>query len=194
MAATHMTVERIRDRERAIATLTLAFKHDPVMRWFFPEPDAYLSGFPEVVRLLAGKAFEHDAAFCVEGSRGTALWLPPDVHPDLEQLASWLEHNIDASRHEEVFGWLEEVDSYHIQEPHWYLPVIGVDPVWQGHGYGSALLREALSRCDEEGMPAYLESSNAANLPLYKRHGFEVLAEVRNGSAPPLWPMLRRAR
>ncbi|MDX6221037.1 MAG: hypothetical protein QOD91_91, partial [Frankiales bacterium] len=36
----------VADRELAIATLTSAFTDDPVMRWMWPEPAAYLAHFP----------------------------------------------------------------------------------------------------------------------------------------------------
>ena len=83
---------------------------------------------------------------------------------------------------------------YHPKEPHWYLPLIGVDPRHQRRGHGAALLRHALARCDRDHAPAYLESSNPANVPLYERHGFAVLDTIQVGSSPPIFPMLRTAR
>jgi ribosomal protein S18 acetylase RimI-like enzyme len=83
---------------------------------------------------------------------------------------------------------------YHPQEPHWYLPLIGVDPAHQGKGFGSALLGHALEICDRDHLPAYLESSNPLNIPLYRRHGFELLDTLQVGSSPPVFPMLRPAR
>jgi ribosomal protein S18 acetylase RimI-like enzyme len=61
-------------------------------------------------------------------------------------------------------------------------------------GYGTALLRHGLSVCDRETLPVYLESTNAANLSLYERHGFEVLAEVQVDGSPMRYPMLRAPR
>ena len=83
---------------------------------------------------------------------------------------------------------------YHPDEPHWYLPLIGVDPAQQGKGLGDALMRHALVRCDRAGQPAYLESSNPRNISLYRRHGFEELGTIQAGSSPALVPMLRRPR
>jgi ribosomal protein S18 acetylase RimI-like enzyme len=83
---------------------------------------------------------------------------------------------------------------YHPREPHWYLPLIGVDPACQGGGCGAALMRHALSRCDRDRAPAYLESTNPRNITLYERHGFERLGTVQVGTSPPIVPMLRRAR
>jgi hypothetical protein len=36
-----------------------------------------------------------------------------------------------------------------------------------------------------------LESTNPRNLSLYKRHGFEPIGTIQQGSSPPLYPMLR---
>jgi len=80
----------------------------------------------------------------------------------------------------------------HPREAHWYLPQIGVDPNAQGKGIGAALMAYALARCDQEQSPAYLEASKPQNIPFYKRYGFEVIAEIQIGSAPPVTPMLRR--
>jgi len=55
-------------------------------------------------------------------------------------------------------------------------------------------MKHALLACDREQKPAYLESSNPANLSLYERHGFEVVAEVSEGGSPITFPMLRKAQ
>ena len=50
-----------------------------------------------------------------------------------------------------MFG---EMAAYHPRNPHWYLPTIGIEPYLHRKGLGSALLTQALSRCDQEHMPA----------------------------------------
>jgi GNAT superfamily N-acetyltransferase len=90
---------------------------------------------------------------------------------------------------------IQSVEHHHPQTPHWYLAVLGTDPPEQGKGVGSSLLSPVLERCDEEALPAYLESSKEENVPFYARHGFEVTKTVdlpRGG--PPLWLMWREPR
>jgi ribosomal protein S18 acetylase RimI-like enzyme len=69
-----------------------------------------------------------------------------------------------------------------------------VDPACHRRGYGAALLQHTLSQCDCEHTVAYLESSNPANIPLYQRHGFDILDTIQVGSSPPIFPMLRPPR
>jgi ribosomal protein S18 acetylase RimI-like enzyme len=180
------------NQEQAVAVIVLAFAADPVARWAYPDPHQYLSHFPDVVRAFAGNAFEHGTGYYVDGFSGAALWLPPDVHPREEEMAALLQRTVPEENQGEVFSVLEQMGSYHPTEPHWYLPLIGVDPMKQGKGYGSALMEHALIPCDREKKLAYLESTNPRNITLYKRHGFEILATIQVGSSPPIFPMLRR--
>jgi ribosomal protein S18 acetylase RimI-like enzyme len=182
------------DAERAVAVLVLAFSADPATRWAFPEPSQYLAYSPEFVRAFGGRAFELGTAYCAEDYSGAALWLPPGVQPDEDALGALFQRTVAEQHQGEIFAVLEQMGSYHPTEPHWYLPLIGVDPTRQGKGYGSALLKHALALCDRDGRPAYLESSNRANIPLYERHGFEVLGTIQAGSSPTFWPMVRKPK
>jgi ribosomal protein S18 acetylase RimI-like enzyme len=83
---------------------------------------------------------------------------------------------------------------HHPSEPHWYLPLIGVDPFHQGKGLGHALMQHALVACDRDKKAAFLESTNPRNVTLYERHGFEMLGTIQVGTSPTLFPMLRKPR
>jgi ribosomal protein S18 acetylase RimI-like enzyme len=189
-----ITTATASDEEQAIAVLTLAFSSDPACRWAWPDPRQYLTSFPGFVRAFAGRAFERGTAYCICDYAGAALWLPPGVQPDEEAVVALIERTVAAEDRDDMFAVFEQMGSYHPSEPHWYLPLIGVDPGQQRKGYGSELMRHALAACDRDGTPAYLESSNPANIPLYERHGFEVLGTIHAGGSPPIFPMLRKAR
>jgi ribosomal protein S18 acetylase RimI-like enzyme len=182
------------EAERAVAAIVLAFASDPAARWSYPDPRDYLAHFPAVVRAFGGRAFATGTAHRVDGFAGAALWLPPGIGPDEDTLAAILQETVAAERQAEMSAVLEQMGSYHPSEPHWYLPMIGVDPVHQHKGHGSALLRHALRQCDDQHAPAYLESSNPANIPLYERHGFVTMGTIQERSSPPIVPMLRTAR
>jgi len=155
-----------------------------------PRPTAYLALFPTLVRAFGGRVFAQGTARHVNSHAGAALWLPPGIDPD----HAALEASLPEAQTAEFAAVFEERARHHPSEAHWYLPMIGVDPAHQRKGCGAALLRETLRQCDRDHLPAYLESSNPANINLYQRHGFEVRGTIRVGSPPPLFPMLRTAR
>ena len=182
------------DQPRLFATMTLAFSTDPAVRWMYPAPETYLEYFPQFVSAFGGRAFESGTAHFIGDVQAAALWLPPGIQPDEEALMNLFQRTVPEQDQEALFSMFEQMGDYHPHEPHWYLPLIGVDPVRQRKGYGSMLLEHALKVCDEDQMPAYLESSNPENIPLYQRHGFEVLGTIQAGTSPPVTPMLRRPR
>ncbi len=63
----------------------------------------------------------------------------------------------------------------------WYLMVIGVDPVSQGQGYASKLLKPMLARLDEDSLPGYPETQKEKNATLYQHFGFNVIEEFTFG-------------
>jgi ribosomal protein S18 acetylase RimI-like enzyme len=181
-------------RDRAVATVALAFASDPMMRWSFPDPGRFFDVARDLIDAFGGHAVEHGSADEVGDFASVALWLPPGVSPNGEVMDAIFKANMPPDRMQEGAGIFEQMNKFHPHEPHWYLPLIGTDPTKQGRGYGSALLRHALARCDRDKLPAYLESSNPANVPLYRRHGFEVIGSIQQGSSPELVPMLRKPR
>ena len=182
------------EEARAIDTIVLAFVSDPVARWCWPDSHQYLTNMPGFTRAFGGRAFVHGSAHCTDDGAGAALWLPPNEHPDEEAIGEVMERSVSESTRNDIMAVFEQMAGFHPDGPHWYLPAIGVDPAHQGKGLGGALLQYALRQCDEQHLPAYLESSNPRNIPLYQRHGFEIIGEVQAGASPSIVPMLRTAR
>jgi ribosomal protein S18 acetylase RimI-like enzyme len=180
------------DEARVIDVLVLAFSTDPAARWTWPDPHQYLTHFRELVKAFGGKAFTHDSAYYVDGYGGASLWLPPNVRPDEAAMTALFQHSASEQIQSDLARVFERMESYHPREPHWYLPFIGVDPFLQGNGLGSALMSHGLIRCDQDNKSAFLESSNSRNVPLYERHGFEVLGEIQVGTSPTIFPMFRK--
>jgi ribosomal protein S18 acetylase RimI-like enzyme len=187
-----ITIATATDVAKATAVLVLAFSSDPPNRWVWPDSQQYLESFPSFVNAFAGKAFEQGTAYCIDGYAGAALWLPPEVHADEEPLIDLIQRTTAEEKQADLFAIFEQLGRYHPSEPHWYLPLIGVDPNQQGKGYGSALLRYGLAACDRDRTPAYLESTSPASVSLYERHGFEVVGAIQAGAAPPIFPMVRQ--
>jgi len=189
----------VRDAARVLAK---AFYDDPVTSWMLPDDSSRLTALTRAFAPLARHHFLPRAGSEVGFRAGTVgaatLWDPPGQRkPGLvEQLITtptmlWaFRSRIPAS-----MRVMELMEKHHPEEPHWYLMLIGSDPSVRGAGFGHALMRSRLDRCDAEGSPAYLENSNPKNESYYLRFGFEIMGEIKlPDGGPPMWPMWRNPR
>lgn len=192
MTHNDVRIAKASEQQTVLNTLMLAFATDPPLRYLFATPDAYLAGFPRFATAMGGGALAAGTAYLADGA--AALWLPPGVESDQVALGALVAELVAPETLPVMGQVVEAIAHYHPHEPHWYLSLIGVDPARQGLGLGSAVLKETLQRCDADGLIAYLESSSPKNIPLYERHGFEVMGVIQPGDFPPLYPMLRPAR
>jgi ribosomal protein S18 acetylase RimI-like enzyme len=186
-----------------IDCLTAAFASDPVMSWIGRSDAKRDQGRRAMFGFLVGKlGLPGNELWTAADYSAAALWIPPE-RADMK-LPWWEEVRMfpaivsftGLSGLGRVDAFRKAADKHHPKSrPHFYLMTIGVDPKFQGQGLGGALLDATLAKIDAKGLPSYLESSNEKNVPLYKRHGYEVTKEFRPApDAPPLWGMWREAR
>jgi GNAT superfamily N-acetyltransferase len=154
----------------------------------------YLTHFPVFVEAFGSAAFAADTVYTAEDFAAVAMWIPPGVEPDGDRIVTVLRETVPAEQHDDTFAVLEQMDRAHPTSPHWYLPWLAVDPFRQGAGLGGRLLARSLERVDADHLPAYLETPNPRTIPLYERHGFEVVGTWLAGECPPMTSMLRAAR
>ena len=180
-------------------TLQQAFFDDPVMRFLFPSDSSRRWRSAKFFKTeLTSHQLPLNSAWTTEHHEAAALWAPPG-HWQLPP-TTIARNAIPLIR---AFGrrlpvalrLLTVMEKQHPTEPHWYLAILGTAPRHQGKGIGSAVMAPALEICDNEGLPAYLESSKRSNIAFYARHGFEVTGEiVLPGGGPTIWPMWRNPR
>jgi GNAT superfamily N-acetyltransferase len=170
------------DAQAAAFALALAFDHDPHMRWIFRDDRRRLSRLARMWATLIERMWlEHGGCYVLKQNAGAAVWLPPDswlISPAAQ--AQLVVPLLGATR--DALPRLLRVhffnDRKHPRQPaHWYLATTGVMPAWQARGYGQALLRPALERCDRNRVPAYLEATTPRNRAFYERNGFKVVEE-----------------
>ncbi len=184
-----------------VEMLARAFDDDPVPNFLFRGERRRRRGLRRFFSIQLRRMYlDEGEVWTTADLAGAALWAPPSksrpgirellqLLPVLPDLAGLGRHAGDAIR------LLQAVERARPHEEHWYLATLGTDPDRQGQGIGSALLHQVLSRLDAEGIPAYLESSKARNVPFYARHGFEVTGEIHTpGGGPTLWLMWREPR
>lgn len=180
------------ERDEVLNTITLGFSADPVARWIWPDARTYLEAMPRFAAAFGGRAVDAGTAFVTEGFCAASLWLQPGNEPDGDTIENILAETVRPEISDDLDIMFAQMDAYHPDRPHWYLPMIAADPHFIGKGHGAAILKHVLRTCDQSGMLAYLESSNPRNISLYLRFGFETIGEIAPGDAPPMYPMLRQ--
>jgi GNAT superfamily N-acetyltransferase len=182
------------DVPRVAAALAKAFEDDPIMEHLLPKGRrlARLEGF--FTASMRVQHLGHGLCFTDPDRSAASLWDPPGHwRMSLGQIARgsrWLFPAFGFNVPKAVRA-LNVIEKQHPHEPHYYLAVLGTEPARQGKGLGSAMMQPILDRCDSGGVPAYLESSKASNIPFYERHGFKVTGEIALPGGPSLWPMWR---
>lgn len=172
-----------------------SFSDDPVNRWVFDVHRAMLSFYTQVAKkLYLSQGFGH----VMEDASGGTLWLPPGVKKEIPLLNSFdiafsMLRNSGLKSIARGMAIDKVLANKKPKQPHYFLFAIGTRPDRQGEGVGGALMRAGLESVDLENMPAYLESSKEANVPFYRKFGFEVIEKVVPGNGcPPLWLMWRK--
>jgi ribosomal protein S18 acetylase RimI-like enzyme len=180
---------------RPLATvLARAFQDDPVAAYIFPDAAKRPRGLARFFRLQLGGTFlRNGEAYTTTERQGGAFWLPPaSPRPGMRELLEQLPMlPLLGRRLMPTLRLIGVMQSHHPRSSHYYLGTLGTDPPVQGHGIGSAMMAPVLARCDQHGIPAYLESSNIDNVPFYRRQGFEVTKELQVPDGPMLWLMWR---
>jgi ribosomal protein S18 acetylase RimI-like enzyme len=188
---------RADDVDPLAGVLARAFDDDPIFRAILPDDARRRWALPRLFAEWTRRLhLRSGTSWTTDDHAGAALWSPPG-----EWAITVPQQTVMAPRMIRAFGSrvlvalrvLLAIESPHPREPpHYYLRVIGCDPSRQGQGLGAALLAPMLARCDAEGMPAYLESSNEKNLSFYRRHGFEEVGEVTTHLGPKAFLMWRK--
>lgn len=167
--------------------LAEAFSAYPWTRWSIPV-EGYDERLEELQLLYLGHAHEHGLVFAESGLRAVAAFLPPDA----PQPSAALQERV-GELHGDRLGRLFEVALPPAPEGAWTLATVGVSPLTQGRGLGSAVTRAGLELIDERPAPVALETSSEANVRLYRRLGFAVDATTQIPEGPVVYSMSRLA-
>ncbi|MEH6550687.1 MAG: GNAT family N-acetyltransferase [Pseudomonadales bacterium] len=186
------------DIEYVCDILANAFTDDPILSWVSGHKKIYGSLFRCEVEALYK---HHGQVYINREKSGAAMWLPAGVsskQPFHWRLIPVLWKMMRTGGLQSLMrgGELDKImAANHPQEPHFYLHAIGAQLGNQGRGIGSSLMKAGLKACDGYGVPAYLESSNERNNPLYERYGFEIIGEMTlPDCGPTMWFMRRESR
>jgi GNAT superfamily N-acetyltransferase len=167
------------DSGDVVSILVGAFNDDPTWSWAFPDPSQRAEQHRRLWAMFVDGAMRFPWVWLTHENTATSVWIPPNETEFSDEQEAALEPAIVemlGAKAPRVLRMLEMFDRAHPRGvPHFYLSLLATRTGHRGHGYGLRLLSENLRKIDQTGMPSYLEASNPSNVPLYMRHGFEVL-------------------
>ena len=171
-------IARSGDTDGIARTLAEAFFLDPVWGWAFAEPEHRKEHHEAWFRLLLRSAVPHKWVWTTPAYEAVSVWIPAGFlelsESDEAQLEPMLE-DLLGTRAQLVMEIFERFEAAHPRDQdHYYLSLLGTHTDHRGSGLGMGLLADNLARLDETRMPAYLESTNPANLRRYESVGFAV--------------------
>lgn len=174
--------------------LGAAFFDDPVFGWLIGGRADRRARLERYFALQLVHALADGCVWTSDGLQGAALCMPPGhwrLPPRLMIAEGARFAGIFRGRLPRAVGLLAAVERHHLRGAHYYVANIGVAPAAQGMGLGRKLMRPTLDRCDQDGLPAYLEASSERNAALYERLGFQCVEVLRFAGSPPLRLMVR---
>ena len=185
----------------AAEVFTRAFAEDPFIKQLYPNIETRQRCFATTTNcvLRYGLAYGEVHASSQE-LEGIAVWFPPaHTTPSMLDMLRFgffgLPFSVGLRSFRRLWAYVilaEQMRERHVRSPHWYLQLLGVDPVHHGCGYGSHLLRHMLARLDREGVPCCLDTENEKNVAMYEHFGFRVRESGKiPGTQCGIWLMTR---
>ncbi|MFC8094955.1 GNAT family N-acetyltransferase [Streptomyces sp. NPDC057301] len=185
------------DRESVVRLLDAAFQDDPVSGWVFPGEEYRRATHQRLMAAFTDIVLAHGRIDLTEDGTACALWMsvPAVEHDEDDDGPALLRQDVDPDNERvEMIGRLT-ARIHPAGRAHEYLWMIAAAPGRQGEGLGTALINAVLDRCDQEGLPAYLEASSERSRQLYERLGFELKGRPLDlPDGPRMWPMWREPR
>ncbi|WP_238010107.1 GNAT family N-acetyltransferase [Dactylosporangium sp. AC04546] len=181
MTTPDITLATPADRPSVVATFVAAFESDPAIRYFLPSPDTYESEAATMAAALFDPRAARGTVWLANAGAAVAMWDAP----------TRAARHTPAAPTDDAWGRYQSTVHAALPDfPHWYLGVLATHPTSRGQRLGRAVMAAGLSRADADGVPSYLETSNPANVEVYRSVGFEVQHHLLV-DALPVWIMSR---
>ncbi|NVM36584.1 MAG: GNAT family N-acetyltransferase [Candidatus Lokiarchaeota archaeon] len=179
--------------EAASKVVGRAFQDDPLFVYCFPDPiERKIKSVTHcecmiLLGILSGEVYTTSSEI-----EGVAVWHPYAIEDKkMGKQSKEITRRLRKVKREEFsdpliierMSIVEEIansfQNQHVNFPHWYLSIFGVDPIHQSKGYGSKLLRMKLAEIDKKNLPCYLHTENGKNIQIYEHFGFELVGKAK---------------
>ena len=179
----HLPVDKLK---AAGIILSKAFNHDLIFRYLIPDTKQRLKTLNLYFQHVIKYGLRYGEVYSFPNLEGISIWLPPknSSHTRWKAIktgALVLPVKVKwkyLALQNKIYKFTDNLHKKLVQNPHWYLSLIGVGPNHQGKGFGQQLLSTTINRIDLECKPIYLETNKEKNVNIFKRFGFRILQKV----------------
>jgi GNAT superfamily N-acetyltransferase len=181
------------DLGRVARAFARSLVSEPMMRWPIGEVADPEGAVGSSCRIWDAANIELGVVFVAAAGAGAAVWVAPELaarwiaieratRPAIYALSD------DAGeKYRQMWDWVEARES---AEPGWYLDRVGVDPVRQDEGIGTALIQFGVDQAARARLAAFLDTGTERNVSRYESLGFRVFDEgIAPGGGPQIWFM-----
>lgn len=171
------------DREAVVDTVCAAFIDDPAFRYFFADPDRFEDEARIFVSYLFDKRVGLNTIWMTPGAEAVAMWSPPSSPGETGSGDSGYAAVMDrlGEAGERIHRYDAPVEAV-LPTSYWYLGILATHPDHRGRKLGRDTMIRGVEAAAASGQPAFLETTNPANVAVYQSAGWEVHDELDVGS------------
>lgn len=185
------------DKDAVVATLAEAFQHEPAFSFILPDPSARRRALIRAFRIIFDEDIRAGAIMMTPQAEAVTAWRSPALMREGQweafrtRLPYLLAFGPAIGRAAQVTALIK---AHLPAEGCWYLHYAGCHSDHRGKGLGGAAIRAGIAHADAERTKCWLETADAANLPIYRALGFEVACTWQVPGGPQFWGMMRPSR
>lgn len=179
--------------EEASRVATRAFQDDPLFVYYYPDPiERKIKSVTRCENLILMGILSGEVYTISSNIEGVAVWNPYGLTNQIigkqskeiiRKMKKIQREMFSDPQYTKKFFVITEIfnslRNEYAKFPHWYLALIAVDPLHQGKGYASMLIRAKLREIDKQNIPCYLNAQNQDNVSLYEYFGFELVGKTK---------------
>lgn len=178
-----------------------AFFNDPLMLYLFPKAKERKRKLKSMMELLLRIGIKYGIVHTTSAKlEGIAIWFPSNK----SKITTWMGllnggfsyffklGSKAVKKQNRLYNYILTKHMNLMPSYHWYLSIIGINPIYQGKGFSSVLFNSMFNQIDKQNLPFFLDTNNEENLPIYNRFGFRLLEEYQIPDTNVVnWAMIR---
>ena len=174
-----------KDKDKVIDILAKSFDDNQSVNYIVKQDKKRNQRIRKLMAYSFDICYLYGEVFLTDNKSGCALILLPDkkknnlksILLDIKLIASC----IGISNIKKALNRESKIKEFQTKRLMYYLWFIGVDPIQQNKGIGSALIQEVIAEGNSIQRPVCLETSTLKNIPWYEKFGFQIYNELDLG-------------